>query len=121
MRYSFSINNIAEMVCGQDGVPLYLVSRGKNQFLTHRELFLGCQLLVIVLKVVFHQDSFKEICTPHHQPRGLLAAASPGLALDQVTGGCHRLLGYILDLFGTNFIVKQRQTYSQYFLDLKAI
>ncbi|CAL1125989.1 unnamed protein product [Cladocopium goreaui] len=37
--YSFSINNIAEMVCGQDGVPLYLVSRGKNQFLTHRELF----------------------------------------------------------------------------------
>ena len=88
------------MVCGQDGVPLYLVSRGKNQFLTHRELFL---------------------CTPHHQPRGLLAAASPGLALDQVTGGCHRLLGYILDLFGTNFIVKQRQTYSQYFLDLKAI
>ncbi|CAK9067885.1 unnamed protein product, partial [Durusdinium trenchii] len=37
--YIFQINNCAEMACGQDGAPLFLVSRGKNQFLMHRELF----------------------------------------------------------------------------------
>ncbi|CAK9042507.1 unnamed protein product [Durusdinium trenchii] len=37
--YSFPINNCAELVCGENGMPLYLVSRGKNQFLMHRELF----------------------------------------------------------------------------------
>ena len=38
LRYSYSINNCAEMVCGQDGSPLFLVSRSKNQFLLHREM-----------------------------------------------------------------------------------
>ena len=40
-RFSLQINNIAELVCGREGGPLYLVSRGKNQFLTHRELLLA--------------------------------------------------------------------------------
>ncbi|CAK9042284.1 Uncharacterized protein SCF082_LOCUS32839 [Durusdinium trenchii] len=37
--FRFQINNTAELVCGQDGAPLYLASRSKNQFLMHRELF----------------------------------------------------------------------------------
>ena len=34
------INNTAELVVGKEGSPLFLMTRAKNQFLMHRELFL---------------------------------------------------------------------------------
>eukprot|EP00435_Cladocopium_sp_Y103_P069260 s569_g33.t1 len=37
--HTYQINNCAELVCGQEGSPLYLVSRNKNQFIVGRELF----------------------------------------------------------------------------------
>ena len=41
-RFNLVINNVAELVVGEQGMPLYLVSRAKNQFLMHREMHLGC-------------------------------------------------------------------------------
>ncbi|CAL1150425.1 unnamed protein product [Cladocopium goreaui] len=38
------INNTAELVVGQEGSPLYLVTKDKNQFLQYRELFLSFHL-----------------------------------------------------------------------------
>ena len=35
------INNTAELVCGEEGFPVYLVTKAKNQFLIFRELFPG--------------------------------------------------------------------------------
>ncbi|CAL1160761.1 unnamed protein product [Cladocopium goreaui] len=37
--HTFQINNCAEMVCSQEGTPVFLVSRNKNQFIVGRELF----------------------------------------------------------------------------------
>lgn len=39
-RHKMEINNTAELVCAEDGAPLYLVTKSKNQFLMHRELSL---------------------------------------------------------------------------------
>ena len=33
------INNTAELVVGEAGSPLFLVTKAKNQFLMHREMF----------------------------------------------------------------------------------
>ena len=35
------INNTAELVCAEEGFPVYLVTKAKNQFLLFRELFPG--------------------------------------------------------------------------------
>ena len=40
LRQRMEINNTAELVVGQEGSPLYLVTKDKNQFLQYRELFL---------------------------------------------------------------------------------
>ena len=41
LRQRVEINNTAELVVGEEGSPLYLVTKDKNQFLQFRELFLG--------------------------------------------------------------------------------
>ena len=41
LRSKLSINESAELVPDESGEKLFLVSRSRNQFLQHREMFLG--------------------------------------------------------------------------------
>ena len=38
-RQKMEINNTAEMVVGEEGSPLFLVTKARNQFLQYREMF----------------------------------------------------------------------------------
>ena len=82
LRQRMEINNTAELVVGQEGSPLFLVTKDKNQFLQHRELFLG-----------FNQDMFPRprlscwyISFSTHHP------ASSGFHLEVENGGVARML-----------------------------
>lgn len=38
-RQKMEINNTAEMIVGEEGAPLFLVTKARNQFLQYREMF----------------------------------------------------------------------------------
>ena len=43
-RKTMSINNICDVITDEEGQYLYMVSRGRNQFIEKRELPFGCKI-----------------------------------------------------------------------------